>query len=488
MHTSSLKLRQIGNLFVAFAAALLLVETTLALVAQASHQGAGFVPREVAAIVDVYEPCNSNSNTSSSQNMTVMALNDAQQYDDILNTSPSSVTITGPLTGSINSGYSFTATVKPKETTRPLKYVWEATDYEAREISHSNRLSEVQIYTWTMEGVKTITVTACSYDQGVTVTDTHIITIANVPLVPIERVSITGPLEIRSGVDTVFTATVSPDSATQPISYTWSPTPTTGQGRAVVTYNWSSTGTKMISVKAENIVNSVTGTYTTTVNVPRKKVYLPLALRNYCTAPTPTLFPIDNSDDNSTNHGNFEVRWCGPTQGDVYVLEEAIDNGFNSTKEIYRGTDTSYAATERGPTRYYYHVKLQGSSTWSAPEWVDVLWELEPNEWDTEADGALLSDLNYFGLGENDYEHYWDCYGFSSRAGQITIVLTYTTVPGYQDVQTLLYSGSMSNKVGQGSPLVSITYVGNAGQYYICVVTPDKVKGSPPYTLRATFP
>ncbi|RLC81610.1 MAG: hypothetical protein DRI61_03640, partial [Chloroflexi bacterium] len=47
-----------------------------------------------------------------------------------------------------------------------------------------------------------------------------------------------------------------------PITYTWSPEPESGQGTASATYTWATTGTKAITVTAENCGGVATATYT----------------------------------------------------------------------------------------------------------------------------------------------------------------------------------------------------------------------------------
>ena len=50
--------------------------------------------------------------------------------------------------------------------------------------------------------------------------------------------------------------TVSPPTATLPLTYTWSPIPDSGQGTETATYNWATPGPKTISVTVENVAGA----------------------------------------------------------------------------------------------------------------------------------------------------------------------------------------------------------------------------------------
>jgi len=65
-----------------------------------------------------------------------------------------------------------------------------------------------------------------------------------------------GPTEGIVGESYVFTATVSPPTATLPLTYTWSPIPDSGQGTETATYNWATPGPKTISVTVENVAGA----------------------------------------------------------------------------------------------------------------------------------------------------------------------------------------------------------------------------------------
>lgn len=70
--------------------------------------------------------------------------------------------------------------------------------------------------------------------------------------VAIESVAISASDSGESDTDHTFNASVAPTAATTPITYTWSPTPKSGQGTAQAKYSWSEPGNKTVTVTASN--------------------------------------------------------------------------------------------------------------------------------------------------------------------------------------------------------------------------------------------
>ncbi len=93
-----------------------------------------------------------------------------------------------------------------------------------------------------------------------------------------ESVSISGPTLAPVNRPCLYTAMVSPVTASVPITYTWSPDPQSGQGTSRATYTWSVTGAQTITVRAENVMGAVTGTLGVEVFVGQE-VYLPAVLK-----------------------------------------------------------------------------------------------------------------------------------------------------------------------------------------------------------------
>ena len=85
------------------------------------------------------------------------------------------VTINGPILGTLGAVYNFTALISPTNATTPITYVWQATDQTP--VINTTGLSHTVPFSWTITGLKTITVTAANL-AGI-VTAAHVITIGD---------------------------------------------------------------------------------------------------------------------------------------------------------------------------------------------------------------------------------------------------------------------------------------------------------------------
>jgi lysophospholipase L1-like esterase len=164
------------------------------------------------------------------------------------------VTISGATMGKVDTPLLFDAAIRPATATTPITYTWSPTPQSGQGTSRAT-------YTWATSGPQTITVVASNVLH--TVTDTHTLLVAEAP----EGVEIQGP-----GVDDIaatshFTAAIRPATATTPITYTWSPTPQSGQGTAQARYTWSRTGPQTLTVVASNGGGTVTDTHPILIGV-----------------------------------------------------------------------------------------------------------------------------------------------------------------------------------------------------------------------------
>jgi hypothetical protein len=192
------------------------------------------------------------------------------------------VTITGPVTGTANVDYAFTAAVVPTTTNQPITYTWQVTDQT--DITHTSGITDTAVFQWPISGPKIITVTA---GNGLsTVTATHLITISQPVLVPIMGITLTGPITGLVDMDYGFTAVITPTTATQPITYTWqatgqNPITHTGSLSDVVTFSWHVTGPQIITVTAANGLNEpVTAVHTITIEaIDDWLLYLPFLIK-----------------------------------------------------------------------------------------------------------------------------------------------------------------------------------------------------------------
>jgi len=109
----------------------------------------------------------------------------------------------------------------------------------------------------------------------------------------------------------------------------------------------------------------------------------------------PTLFPIDNSDDD----GDYLVQWSTVTEAITYTLEEDDDISFPSPTVRYQGDQISYQVSGQGSGDWCYRVKASnanGDSYWSNIESAGVrpgAPTLSPIE-NGDGDGAYLVDWN----------------------------------------------------------------------------------------------
>jgi parallel beta-helix repeat protein len=95
--------------------------------------------------------------------------------DEVLAPVPlASVSITGPVTGAVNTSYAFEATVSPLNATQPITYVWQATGQSA--VTHTGRgIADSVNFTWSMTGTQAITVTASNALN--TVSDNYLVNV-----------------------------------------------------------------------------------------------------------------------------------------------------------------------------------------------------------------------------------------------------------------------------------------------------------------------
>jgi len=196
-----------------------------------------------------------------------------------------SVDIAGPTTGVVQVGYTFTATVNPVTTTTPITYTWQATG-QSPVVHTGGGLDDTVSFAWDTPGAKTITVTASNAKS--TATNTYEVTLDYAP--PTE-VTIAGPTTGITQTVYAFDATVSPITATLPITYTWqatnqsSVTHTGSDLDDTISFIWNVTGTQTITVTAANAGGAAANIRSITINEPSQgpdnfPVFLPLVIRN----------------------------------------------------------------------------------------------------------------------------------------------------------------------------------------------------------------
>ncbi len=199
---------------------------------------------------------------------------------------PSSVTVSGPASGVVNSTYTFTATALPTTATLPFTYTWQTTGPSRTWTDRNAGRTSAVSFTWSISGMQHITVTARNAGGQVVGYDSiHITPQTFKPT----SVTVSGP---ASGVvsDTyTFTATSLPGTASLPLTFIWQATgpsrivTDSNTGRtSVVSFTWFISGMQYITVTARNAAGQAVG-YDSIDIQPRAViwyyVYLPLTLK-----------------------------------------------------------------------------------------------------------------------------------------------------------------------------------------------------------------
>ncbi len=189
-----------------------------------------------------------------------------------------SVKISGPITGAVNTTYTFTATISPADAEKPIVYTWSPTPDAGQGAANA-------AYSWDAAGYKIVTVKASNGSSNATAAKTLFIVAANTP---VQAVKISGPIFGRVNTPYKFTTAVTPPDATTPISYTWSPEPVSGQGEATATYTWTVAGNQTLSVTANNGSGPVGNSYSIMIKGDLSgSLYLPTVLRAFTSVALP---------------------------------------------------------------------------------------------------------------------------------------------------------------------------------------------------------
>ncbi|CAG0936701.1 hypothetical protein TFLX_05584 [Thermoflexales bacterium] len=190
---------------------------------------------------------------------------------------PDSVEIAGPVIGVLNTTYAFTATTAPLSATTPITYMWEATD-QLPVIHSGDLISDAVSFAWSISGTKTITVTAVN-SVGTAIA-THSI---RFPIM-LTDIEIAGSFLGMIGDSHIFTAMISPPTATVPITYVWEAADQTSVIHVSnlvtdsILFTWPMSGTKLITVTAQNERGAVTTSHLISIAIIQR-VFLPTVMK-----------------------------------------------------------------------------------------------------------------------------------------------------------------------------------------------------------------
>jgi hypothetical protein len=182
-------------------------------------------------------------------------------------------------------------------------------------------------------------------------------------VVPLTGVTISGPTTGVVQTGYTFTANVSPPTATTPITYTWLPPPDNGPGMAVVTYTWSTTGPKMITVTATNIWGTATDTHVITIKDPTA-----ITLLSFTAHPAIDHVTLTWETGTEVDNAGFNLHRATAEAGPYTKLNDTLippeDNAVSGASYTYTDTDVVKGMT------YYYKledVDIYGVSTFHGP-------------------------------------------------------------------------------------------------------------------------
>ena len=178
----------------------------------------------------------------------------------------------------------------------------------------------------------------------------------------------------------------------------------------------------------------------------------------------------------------------------MYLVEEASDPAFADSRLVYEGAEPRVAISDRGAGRLWYRARSRASwgelSGWSAPQYVDILWEREPNNAaHTEANGPLVPDLVYRGVvdGAGDPQDYFLI--VLARDAALDVFLS--DIPEGHNSDLVLRDAALglvgySGELGAADEHIA-TGALPAGRYYVQVYHRVVGGGSGAYTLRYTI-
>lgn len=126
--------------------------------------------------------------------------------------------------------------------------------------------------------------------------------------VAVNELSLSGPSVATVGGGASFSANVTPPAATAPISYTWSPEPTGGQGTPNASYGWDTAGDYVVAVQAENCGGFAAGAQSVAVSSgPAPDLAIALAAPDLALAGEPVTYTLRVANDGAASVSNLRI-------------------------------------------------------------------------------------------------------------------------------------------------------------------------------------
>lgn len=188
----------------------------------------------------------------------------------VMQVPPVTITLAGADAGFVGQTYTFTATVEPISTTRPLTYTWQVDG--GLPITHTGDLSDTASFTWDTTGIQVISVAAMN--KFGTASTRHEISIRDVSINGLSA-STDSPTQI--GEMTTFTAVIT--SGTN-VNFEWE----FGDGFSglgeVVTHTYPSVGIYTVTVTATNSNNFQVDATSVKIYTTEHHIFLPLVIKS----------------------------------------------------------------------------------------------------------------------------------------------------------------------------------------------------------------
>lgn len=172
-------------------------------------------------------------------------------------------TVAGPETLPLGQVGIFTATVAPANATAPITLTWS-----------NGQTGPAASYSWSELGPQTVVVTATNCGGAALVTGSLDVDVFCIDLL---NLTVAGPEALLVGEAGVYTVTLAPPDASEPVDLLWS----NGLTGTTAVYSWTVSGDYTLVVTGTNCGGlPVTGTWDVSVSQPMRYVYLPLIVKN----------------------------------------------------------------------------------------------------------------------------------------------------------------------------------------------------------------